>query len=385
VFNSLSPSTASFFYSSVLGGTYRQDSVTANALPNKPLIPLPTTPKSLQGLSVDLSGPTSRSVTLTGAEETPPVSTDVLAVADFAYNNVTRRLDFDVTVTTNNPITVTASHIHNGAVGVPGPVIYPLYLPITPTLVTDTLTFGGSVVISTTHVAALLGGNTYINIHSTAHPAGELRAQVQVARNGDGAGNQFYVDEITTVPYFNPGFQNRNPYLALLKYPGAVNLQDGTVAMSHRDQPILEKPGISYLGRSVYTTFGLEGVNNGLAGRTTREQLLTALMNWATDAPTATIADITAPNASNLTMFQATLASNITGTTGVSYRWDFGDDTSYTEAFTSRTVGHTYATCGTYQVRVEAVDSWGNHTIGALMAPVTNCTTHTVFMPGFFH
>ncbi len=383
VLNALSPSTASFFYSSVLGGTYRQDSVTGEAQPSIPVGPLPTTPKSLQELSVDLSGPATSSVTLTGAEETPPVSTDVLAVADFAYNNVTRRLDFDVTVTTNNPITVTASHIHSGAAGVPGPIIYPLFT--TPTLVTDTLTFGGSVVISTTHVAALLGGNTYINIHTTAHPAGELRAQVQVAVNGDGAGNQIFIDEISTNPYFNPGFENRNPYQALLRYPGPFNVQDGTVAMSHRDQPVLEKPGISYFGRSIYTTFGLEGVNNGVANSTSRENLLTAFMNWANDAPTATIADITAQNASNLTEFQATLTSNITGTTGVSYRWDFGDGTPYTQAFTSRTVGHTYASCGTYAVRVEAVDSWGNHTIGTLTAPVTNCTTHAIYLPGVFH
>jgi hypothetical protein len=305
------------------------------------------------------------------------------AVADFAYNNVTRALDYDVTVTVNTPITVTASHIHRGAAGVPGPILYPLFT--TPTYVTDTLNFNGTVVISTTDVTALKSGGLYINVHTSAHPGGELRAQVQVAVNGDGAGNQYYIDEITTNPYNNPGYEVRNPYLALLKYPGSANLQDGTVAMSHRDQPILERPGVRYLGRSVYTTFGLEGVNNGLSGRTTREQLLTALMNWAMDEPAATIADVTNPNASNLTMFQATLASNIAGTTGVSYRWDFGDGTPYTQAFTSRTVGHTYATCGTYQVRVEAVDSYGNHVIGTLMAPVSNCTTHTIFLPTFYH
>ena len=56
-------------------------------------------------------------------------------------------------------------------------------------------------------------------------------------------------------------------------------MENGTVAMAHRDQPSLENPGISDSGRSVYTSFGLEGVNNGLNGDS-REDLLATLLNW---------------------------------------------------------------------------------------------------------
>ena len=249
-------SSASFFYSSVLGGSYLQDSVTDENLPSLPVIPLPQAPKDMQGIALDLS----------------------------------------------------------------------------------------------------------------------------VSASGDGADNQGYIDEIETEIYNDPPFPN-NYYYPLMKYPGSFNVQDGTVAMAHREQPTLEKPGVSYFGRSIFTTFGLEGVNNGVTGATSREQLLTAFMKWATDAPAATIQNVTPLNASDLSMFRVTLTSNITTTTGVKYRWDFGDGTPFTTFSTSRTVGHTYAFCGTYEVRVEAVGSLGNSAIGTLTVPVSNCTTKLWFLP----
>ena len=60
----------------------------------------------------------------------------------------------------------------------------------------------------------------------------------------------------------------------------------------HRHQPNLEVPGIDYMGRSIYTTFGLEGVNNGLDG-ISREDLLQAFFNWAMDEPTVSITNTT--------------------------------------------------------------------------------------------
>jgi hypothetical protein len=111
---------------------------------------------------------------------------------------------------------------------------------------------------------------------------------VDVSADGDGAANQFYIDEIQEVPSKEPDSPELQlPYQALLKYPGPSNVETGVVAMAHRDQPTLERPGITYLGRSIYTTFGLEGVNDGL-GTTERAELLATLLNWAMDAPLAT-------------------------------------------------------------------------------------------------
>ena len=75
------------------------------------------------------------------------------------------------------------------------------------------------------------------------------------------------------------------------------------------------------------------------------------------------------------------LASNIAGTEGVSYRWDFGDGTAYTAAYESNQASHTYAVCGNYTVRVEAVDSWGNKAIGTLQIQTSECVAHVLYLP----
>ncbi len=195
---------------------------------------------------------------------------------------------------------------------------------------------------------------------------------------------RYFIDEIKTYPNQEPDpGVNTYPYQALLQYPGPNNVEDGTVAMAHRDQPNLDNPGLAYLGRSIYTTFGLEGVNNG-TGASSREDLLTALMNWAMDEPTAAIMDVTPSNESDLTMFEATLTSNITGTVGTTYRWDFGDGTAYSPTYKSNTAGHNYAICGIYTVRVEATDSLGNTAIGEQTVKVTNCATWPTYLPLVF-
>ncbi len=372
VLNSTSSSTASFFYSSVLGGKYLQDSVTANELPSLPVVPLSSAPPAFDSISLDLSGSGTTHVELVGANETPPVATANFGEAWLNYDAANMELSYDVYVYPTNPMTVTASHIHDGDVGVPGPIIFPLFMG--PQYITDTLNFFGSVTLNITQEVELLNGGLYINVHSSDYPAGELRGQIQVSVSGDGAGNQYYIDEIKGKPVNAPDNPlEEMPYVPLLKYPGPYNVEDGVVAMSHRDQPTLERPGISYPGRSVYTTFGLEGVNNGL-GSTTREELIAKLFDWAMDEPAVTISDTTPSNASQLTMFEASLSSNITGTVGTSYRWDFGDGTEFAGPYASAQASHTYELCGLYTVRVEAINSFGNRTVGVLEADVTNCS-----------
>ncbi len=122
-----------------------------------------------------------------------------------------------------------------------------------------------------------------------------------------------------------PDTRGENPallapgYVPLFTYPSASNMDQGIVAMAHRDQPSLENPGTAYKGRSIYTTFGLEGVNDSKS-TISRSGLLGAFMTWAMDEPTVVISDVTpVGNGSAMTMFQANI------TNGVSYRWDFGD------------------------------------------------------------
>jgi subtilisin family serine protease len=199
---------------------------------------------------------------------------------------------------------------------------------------------------------------------ASAAPVALKGVMLDLRGEGDGAANQYYVDEIAAAPFKAPD----NPeelfsYTPLLSFAGPYNEQDGIVAMAHRDQPTLERPGVSYLGRSIYTTFGLEGIDN-TPGMTSRSELLGAFLAWAMDEPVANIWDASLPNASGMTTFKA-MVSSAAGATGVSYRWDFGDGTGFFGPYESSLATHAYAAPGTYTVRVEAVDSMGNRTVKA--------------------
>jgi hypothetical protein len=216
-----------------------------------------------------------------------------------------------------------------------------------------------------------------------APPAFEEIA-LDLGSGGDGADNQLYIDELAPLPSDDPESQFKElVYRALLRYPGSAALEDGVIAMAHRDQPTLENPGLSYLGRSIYTTFGLEGVNN-TAGNTSRAELLGTFMDWALDEPTVAISNTTTYNNANLTYFAASLTSEISGTTGIMYRWDFGDGTEFTGFYDTNVAGHRYAECGDYTVRLEAVDSFGNHAIATLDTEVTLCGEDFIGIPVFF-
>ncbi len=374
----------SFFDDAILGDTSLQDSVTANKLPTLPVVPMADAPSKFSSVFLDLSGPETAigSVDLLGINEVPPVTTTNVGKGSFTYSNFTSELGYSITISVTAPVTITAAHIHTGTAGTNGSVLHTLLS--TPQYVTGTFTFQGAVTLTPDQEAARQAGALYVNVHTNNVPSGELRGQVpSTAVAGDGAGNQNYMDELATKPFKSPDNpEELLPYTALLRYPGPNNKQDGVLAMAHRAQPILENPGIAYLGRSVFTTFGLEGVNN-VSGATSREDLLGLLLRWAADEPTVTISETTIiSNNSNLTTFMATVSSPVTDTTGSTYRWDFGDGTPIAGPYTANVAGHTYAVCGTYTVRVEATDSYGNKAIGERVFDITEqCGEHRVYMP----
>jgi hypothetical protein len=370
VWNSDAFDNGSFLYNSVLGGNWLQDSVTGYDLPDHPVIAASQAPQELQGVELDLRGMDWNMVQLTGVNEVPPVATVNYGEAWFSYDVANMELYYDVNVYPTNPMTVTASHIHDGAAGVNGPVLFSLFTG--PQYITDTLNFNGSVTLNITQEVKLLADELYINVHTSAFPAGEIRAQVETGVSGDGAGNQYYIDEIETMPWYEPNDPGYfYPYMALFTYQSPYIMNEGTVGMAHRQQPTLENPGIYYFGRSIYTSFGLEGVNNGGSG-ISRENLMSAMFDWAMDEPVATIVNTTAANAGQLTFFEADLVSNV-GATPVSFRWDYGDGSAYAGPYTSDQTSHTYQDCGAYTVRVEVVDSWGNHALGELETEVVGC------------
>ena len=197
-------------------------------------------------------------------------------------------------------------------------------------------------------------------------------ASFDISAMGDGAGNQGFVDEIKVDCNDPDAPENCAVYQPLLKYSaGGAFKEDGFVALSHRDQPTLERPGRSFDGSSLYYAFGLEGINSN-TGYTSRADLVSTSLRWSLDKGTAAIAPTINP-VGRVTYFKATLTSDYGGA-GVFYRWDFGDGTAFTVGSKSATAGHTYAAPGTYTVRVEATNALGTRVIGAVgvtIAPAT--------------
>ncbi len=207
---------------------------------------------------------------------------------------------------------------------------------------------------------------------------------------------QLYVDEVKADI-------NDNPYVIrggvpVLNYGGPFNVLNGTVAMLHRDQPVLELPVIPYLGRAFYTTFGLEGIGNvetDVLTTTTGLELLGSVLTWANTEPgTGTITDITPITTTAITIFSASYTMTVPAgypeevADPVYYRWDFGDGSAFVRTTVSE-AGHTYVCkadgANTYTVRVEMVDGFGNGTVVTKDVDVSNsCNTAPVTITNFF-
>ena len=116
--------------------------------------------------------------TLTGAAERPnPVTTNATGTARVTFNEATST--FSYTLTVSNITGVTAAHIHGPATTeVAAGVLVPLTTPLTPSV---SGTFAAAQVVGMT-VDALLAemraGRTYVNVHTSANPAGAIRGQL---------------------------------------------------------------------------------------------------------------------------------------------------------------------------------------------------------------
>jgi hypothetical protein len=117
-----------------------------------------------------MAGSNTQTLTLTGANEVPPVTTSATGTATVTINP-----DRSVAVKVNvSGMTATASHIHEGAPGTNGPVIVPFTK-------TGDNTFASSegAKLTESQYASYKAGNLYVNVHSAAHPIGEIRAPIK--------------------------------------------------------------------------------------------------------------------------------------------------------------------------------------------------------------
>ncbi|MDX1662326.1 MAG: S8 family serine peptidase [Candidatus Promineifilaceae bacterium] len=119
---------------------------------------------------------------LEGENEAPPVTTDATGMAVFTYTHATGELDYWLDV---DDITPTAAHIHLGLPNTNGPVVWWLYdadgvnAPDGPFPVNGTIQISDDFT-GTTELMYLLGERFYVNVHTTDHPAGEIRGQMEL-------------------------------------------------------------------------------------------------------------------------------------------------------------------------------------------------------------
>lgn len=118
---------------------------------------------------------------LDGGQETPPVATNAFGVAGVKVNATLDSLQiWSLHSGLSGPIT--GAHFHTGAVGVAGPVAISLNNLISGNKVTGKLPLAG---FPANTLQMFLEGNMYLNVHTAANPAGEIRGQVyRLAREG---------------------------------------------------------------------------------------------------------------------------------------------------------------------------------------------------------
>ncbi|HLY58419.1 MAG TPA: CHRD domain-containing protein [Stellaceae bacterium] len=107
---------------------------------------------------------------LDGATEVPPVTSEGKGTATLSLDTASKKLSYTVEYSgLSGPATM--AHIHGPAApGANAGVVVPLTSTPSP--------LKGEVTLTDAQIADLLAGKDYINIHTAAHPSGEIRGYV---------------------------------------------------------------------------------------------------------------------------------------------------------------------------------------------------------------
>ena len=108
-------------------------------------------------------------VELSGSQEVPAVTTQAKGSGTITVGD-DKSVKGSVTTT---GITATAAHIHQGDAGANGGVIIPL------TKNGETFSVPDGAKLTDAQYEAYKKGGLYVNVHSAAHPGGEIRAQIK--------------------------------------------------------------------------------------------------------------------------------------------------------------------------------------------------------------
>jgi hypothetical protein len=107
---------------------------------------------------------------LKGSNEVPPNTAKGTGFVTLTFDSASKRLSWKGTLT-NLSAAPTAAHLHGPAeAGKNAGVVIAIPNP--------GASFEGSALLSDGQAADLLGGRIYVNIHTAAHPGGEVRGQI---------------------------------------------------------------------------------------------------------------------------------------------------------------------------------------------------------------
>jgi hypothetical protein len=206
--------------------------------------------------------------TLTAAQEVPATTSPATGTAIMLYD--VNANTFDLVVTVNNfANTVTASHIHEGAIGVAGPVVTGLGAESVYTRSGNTLTTTFRGITHLGDKLKLLQGGAYYNIHSVQFPGGEIRGQLiaqpkRLYANFTSAQEQaaFPATTITSnanggaVMLYDPVANKISLRLSLYNFPNTF-----TNSHYHEGAPAVSGPVVTALGAGT-----VAGYTNGGGG-----------------------------------------------------------------------------------------------------------------------
>jgi len=124
----------------------------------------------LGAMGVGVASAVDVKVTLSGSQEVPPVTTSATG-----SGTITVAADQSIAGTIKTTgVKGTAAHIHLGSAGTNGEVLIPLTKAGD-----DGWAVGPGAKLQDAHYQAFKDGKLYINVHSAAHPNGEIRGQIK--------------------------------------------------------------------------------------------------------------------------------------------------------------------------------------------------------------
>jgi hypothetical protein len=111
------------------------------------------------------------SASLAGTNEVPPLANGYTGTAEVTVDTVSFQVCVDATTNVPGSDPIILDHIHSGAAGVNGPIVVDFMNNLN-TCVTSNATTVGNIVANPSAF--------YFNVHSTNHPGGALRGQLQL-------------------------------------------------------------------------------------------------------------------------------------------------------------------------------------------------------------